>query len=66
MKRGTGMTVQMLSRADSKETAVETLVAPAGLDMDVIDSALDRGDLETVRQLLDISPDAWRLLLAKL
>ena len=34
-----------------------------GFDLDAVDSALDRGDLETVRRLLDISRPAWNLLL---
>jgi hypothetical protein len=36
------------------------------LDLDAVDAALDRGDLETVRRLLGYSRCAWRALLARL
>ncbi|HLI26070.1 MAG TPA: hypothetical protein VKZ60_03315 [Chloroflexota bacterium] len=36
------------------------------LDLDAIDCALDRGDLEAVRRLLGIRRDAWELILARL
>ena len=35
-------------------------------DLDAVDTALDRGDLETVRCLLGVSREAWRLMLAGL
>ena len=37
-----------------------------GLDLDAVDNALDRGDLEAVRLLLGVSRPAWRLLLDQL
>ncbi len=36
------------------------------LNMDLVDSALDRGDLETVRRALGLTAEAWRLVLANL
>ena len=36
------------------------------IDQDAIDTAIDRGDLDTVRRLLGLSQPAWRLLLARL
>ena len=52
---------------------LETRPAPHGhtaptaeLDLDAVDNAIDRGDLETVRCLLGVSRDAWRLMLAGL
>ena len=60
------MTVQMLSREETEEMATNTIAASAGLDMDAIDCALDRGDLDTVREMLGFTPDAWRMLLQRL
>lgn len=61
------MTVQMLTRPTAPETAhVEPFVGPDGLDMDAIDSALDRGDLESVRRLLGIEASAWQTILSRL
>jgi hypothetical protein len=38
----------------------------AEFDLDAVDRALDRGDLEQVRILLGLSQPAWRLLLGNL
>ena len=35
-------------------------------DLDVVDNALDRGDLETVRRELGLSRTAWNLLITNL
>ena len=59
------MTVQTLTRPIADESS-DIFVAAPGLDLDAIDHALDRGDLETARRLLGIRPDAWQLLLSRL
>jgi hypothetical protein len=57
------MTVQTPTRP----TTFAEPTAPADeFDLDAIDCALDRGDLEAVRQLLGIRRDAWELILARL
>jgi hypothetical protein len=56
------MRVQLETRPAAHDTAMPTL----DFDLDAVDHALDRGDLETVRCLLGVSQDAWRLMLANL
>ena len=63
MERSETMTVQTPTRP----TGYAEPTAPAdALDLDAIDCALDRGDLEAVRRLLGIRRDAWELILARL
>ena len=57
------MTVQTLTRPAAYP---QPTVATDELDLDAIDCALDRGDLEAVRRLLGIRRDAWELILARL
>jgi hypothetical protein len=46
---------------------VQTAPAPVvDFDLDAVDRALDQGDLESVRCLLGVSREAWRLMLASL
>ena len=47
-------------------SAVADVACLSDLDLDAVDAALDRGDLDTVRCLLGLSPEAWRLVLARL
>ena len=61
------MSVQLQSRPTAGDSAgIHSTAFGYGdeLDMDLVDRALDRGDLETVRRLLGLSQPAWRLLLA--
>lgn len=63
MERSETMTVQTPTRPIGY--AEPTALADE-LDLDAIDCALDRGDLEAVRRLLGIRRDAWELILARL
>jgi len=56
------MTVQLEARPVALASAPPT----TDFDLDAVDSALDRGDLESVRCLLGVTPEAWRLMLARL
>jgi hypothetical protein len=56
------MSVQLEARPTAQARATPT----ADFDLDAVDSALDRGDLETVRCLLGVSREAWRLVLSSL
>ena len=60
------MSVQLDARPAAY--GVEPIVpAPTtDIDLDAVDRALDRGDLESVRCLLGLSREAWRLMLAGL
>ncbi len=46
--------------------AVGQLPVSRDLDLDAVDAALDRGDLDAVRQLLGLSLPLWRAVLAQL
>jgi hypothetical protein len=56
------MSVQLESRPTTQMPPVPTVE----FDLDAVDRALDRGDLESVRCLLGVSREAWRLMLASL
>jgi hypothetical protein len=56
------MTVQLEARPVAHASATPT----ADFDLDAVDRALDRGDLEAVRCLLGVTQEAWRLMLARL
>jgi hypothetical protein len=56
------MSVQLETRPASPDNGMYTV----DFDLDAVDSALDHGDLETVRCLLGVSREAWRLMLAGL
>ena len=56
------MSVQLDTRPAAPDSAAPAL----DFDLDAVDHALDRGDLETVRCLLGVSRDAWRLMVANL
>ncbi|HLH24773.1 MAG TPA: hypothetical protein VK066_19805 [Chloroflexota bacterium] len=56
------MSVQL----EARPTAPSGVVPSVDFDLDAVDRALDRGDLETVRFLLGVSPEAWSLVLSSL
>ena len=56
------MSVQL----ETRPTAHNAATPAADFDLDAVDHALDRGDLEAVRCLLGVSRDAWPLMLANL
>ncbi|HZS01780.1 MAG TPA: hypothetical protein VFE37_23890 [Chloroflexota bacterium] len=56
------MTVQLEARPTTPNGATPAV----DFDLDAVDTALDRGDLEAVRCLLGVSREAWRLVLASL
>ena len=56
------MSVQLEARPTAYHSAPQT----ADFDLDAVDRALDRGDLETVRSLLGVSREAWGLMLSSL
>lgn len=56
------MSVQLETRPTAHGSATPT----AEFDLDAVDRALDQGDLETVRCLLGVSREAWRLMLSSL
>jgi hypothetical protein len=56
------MSVQLESRPAAHGSAAPNVE----FDLDAVDNALDRGDLETVRCLLGVSREAWRLVLSSL
>lgn len=61
------MSVHLQSRPSSHNgTAVMNPTAFSETDLDTVDAALDQGDLETVRCMLGLSRETWRLVLAKL
>ena len=61
------MSVQLQSRPSSHNgTAVMDQTTASEIDLDTVDAALDRGDLEAVRCMLGLSREAWRLVLARL
>jgi len=64
--RGNTMSVQLEMPATRHSGTVPGSVLIQGVDLDAVDRALDHGDLETVRRLLDLSRHAWQLVLASL
>jgi hypothetical protein len=56
------MSVQL----ETRPTAPGSDTRAAEFDLDAVDRALDQGDLETVRCLLGVSREAWRLMLRSL
>ena len=65
------MSVQLQTRPTTQNSAGTNAHRMAhqdelDFDLDVVDSALDRGDLETVRRELGLSRAAWGLLISKL
>ena len=61
------MSVQLQSRpASHNGTSTADVMPFSQSDLDAMDAALDRGDLETVRCLLGLSREVWRLVLAGL
>ena len=61
------MSVQLQSRpASHNGTTVADPTMLSETELEAMDAALDRGDLETVRCLLGLSREVWRLVLAGL
>jgi len=60
------MNVELQMPTASRNDIVSGSAPSHGVDLDAVDHALDRGDLETVRRLLGLSRHAWRLVLASL
>lgn len=60
------MSLQLQSRAATHGNGAAVPTNLCEVDLDAVDAALDRGDLDAVRALLGLTPDAWRLVLARL